>query len=596
MHTNKKKQPVRRDPAHTGDKQPTRFLISAPALHGPVEMGQQKPNDCACPHPRIPLNFNRRVLSVLATAGLMFATSAVLAAEPNVFDNVELRFAQAKTQANDLPLSRDELFGDAPAKPAAPVKPAAPAQQAPASPALKATPDSRESLFDVPAAAPAAPDSNAAQAAPSRDELFGVPAPAASPSSASSSVSLAAAPGIRWSGFFNEELAYTTPETGHWSRAVSRLEVAGRGTLAPGFKYKISARVDADPVYMSSDYYPGDVKRDQRQDFFLRENYLDFSAAGLDFRLGRQQIVWGEMVGLFFADVVSARDMREFILPGFDILRIPQWAARAEYFGDDFHAEAVWIPVQTVDEIGKPGSDFYSAGMMADGVPGARFASDDKPAHTLANSAYGLRMNTLANGWDLAAFFYRSRSATPTFYRDIQGPDDVVFTPRHDRIWQAGSTLSKDFGDFILRAEAIYTDGQSYSVSTLADQDGVIKRNTFEYVVGFDFSLPHETRLNVQAFQRIFFGSSDDLTPDTEGYGASVLLSSKITATLEPQILWIQSLSNGGDRMIRPRLNWHVARNTTLAFGADIFAGPDTGFFGRYGDRDRLYTELRYDF
>jgi hypothetical protein len=65
------------------------------------------------------------------------------------------------------------------------------------------------------------------------------------------------------------------------------------------------------------------------------------------------------MVGLFFADVVSARDMREFILPEFDQMRIPQWAARAEYFADDYHAELLWIPVASYDNIGKPGAEFY---------------------------------------------------------------------------------------------------------------------------------------------------------------------------------------------------------------------------------------------
>ena len=53
--------------------------------------------------------------------------------------------------------------------------------------------------------------------------------------------------------------------------------------------------------------------------------------------------------------------MREFILPAFDILRIPQWAVRAEYSKNDFHAEVLWIPVPTLDEIGKPGADFYLA-------------------------------------------------------------------------------------------------------------------------------------------------------------------------------------------------------------------------------------------
>jgi hypothetical protein len=59
----------------------------------------------------------------------------------------------------------------------------------------------------------------------------------------------------------------------------------------------------------------------------------DVSTGGnWEFRLGRQHVVWGELVGAFVADVVSARDMREFILPEpeLQMLRIPQWAARAE--------------------------------------------------------------------------------------------------------------------------------------------------------------------------------------------------------------------------------------------------------------------------
>ncbi len=91
------------------------------------------------------------------------------------------------------------------------------------------------------------------------------------------------------------------------------------------------------------------------------ENYLDFSAGSWDFRIGAQQIVWGEVIGLFFADVVSARDMRDFLLPSFEVMRIPQWAARAEYFAGDAHVEFVWIPVPTFDRIGKPGADFYPA-------------------------------------------------------------------------------------------------------------------------------------------------------------------------------------------------------------------------------------------
>ena len=160
-------------------------------------------------------------------------------------------------------------------------------------------------------------------------------------------------------GFLQFNLARTYADPDHWSMARSRLEVAKTGGSS-GLKWKVSGRADADAVFaINSGFYPDEVRRDQQFGFDLRETYVDFSAGDVDIRLGRQHIVWGEMVGLFFADVVSARDMREFVLADFEQLRIPQWAARAEYFKDDFHAELVWIPYMTYDEIGKPGDDFY---------------------------------------------------------------------------------------------------------------------------------------------------------------------------------------------------------------------------------------------
>lgn len=466
--------------------------------------------------------------------------------------------------------SRDELFGTTPS-------PAQPAESAPPAGA----PGSRDDLFGTTPAAPADQDQ------PTRDGLFGLDAPK-EPSR-----------GIRWSGFYNGQLAYTHSHPGHWSRAVNRLQLEGRGELAPGVRYKISARADVDPLYYETNFYPDRVQDDQDFNFFLRENYLDFAVGDWDLRVGRQHIIWGEVVGLFFADVVSARDTRDFILPSFDIMRIPQWAARAEYFGDNWHAELVWIPYQSYDEIGKPGAEFYPAGLIADDIPGAVFASDDRPARNIGNSAWGVRMNTLINGWDLAGFYYRSHSAAPTFHREIavvNGVPTAILTPRHEQIWQVGSTISKDFGSFVLRGEAVYTDGQAYTVDDLNDPDGVVKRNSFDYILGFDISMPADTSLNVQVFHRHIFGDSDDIVPKTDGFGASVLISHKITSQWEPQLLWIQSLSHGGDRMLRPRLNWYVTQNTTVAFGVDIFAGPDDGFFGRYNNRDRIYTELRYDF
>jgi hypothetical protein len=424
----------------------------------------------------------------------------------------------------------------------------------------------------------------------SRDELFGMK-PAAGAPATDKPVSL--------TGFYDFLGAYTYADPTHWSRAVNRLQLSAQGGAGSGLRWKVGGRVDADLVYGLNDFYLSDVRNDQKLNAFWRETYVDFSAAGWDFRVGAQNIVWGEVVGLFFADVVSALDLREFVLPSFDILRKPQWAARAEYFKGDSHLELVWIPFQTFDDIGKPGSDFYPARLPSP-TPGnvaAAFLDPDKPAQNLGNSAYGMRANTLLAGWDLAAFYYRSFSNSPTFFR-LPSTDPAlpfVFQPRYDHIWQVGGTVSKDFQEFVGRAEMVYADGRNFASTDPNAPEGVLKRNTFDWIVSADFTLPRDAKLNVQAFQRLYSGGDSTLALQTGSFGVSAMISGKVTATIEPQLLWIQTFGGGGG-LIRPRVNWTPVRNTMIGVGVDIFTGPDDGFFGRYNNRDRVYTEVRYDF
>ncbi|MHB1428569.1 MAG: DUF1302 family protein [Rhodocyclaceae bacterium] len=399
-------------------------------------------------------------------------------------------------------------------------------------------------------------------------------------------------------GFAQFELARTVAKPDHWSKMLGRLEFGGTGRLGANVKWKLSARADYDAVFDVTNHYPGAVERDQRFNFMLRENYLDIGAGDWEFRLGRQHVIWGEMVGLFFADVVSARDMREFILPEFNLLRIPQWAARAEYFKGDFHGELLWIPVPTYDETGKPGAEFFPwQPDYSDLGYTTLYRNERKPARKPSNGNYGLRAGWLNNGWDLSGFYYRSTDAAPTFYREVNpGPDTVTYEARHDRITQFGGTLAKDFGSVVMKAEGIYTKGRGLTVLRLADADGLARQNTFDWALGLDFALPAETRLNIQIFQSMITSARDpDLIQDKRENGYSVLVNGKLAPRFEAEMLWVASL-NRTDWMLRPKLNWMFERNWRFVVGADVFHGPPLGYFGRYSDRDRIYTELRYSF
>ncbi len=396
-----------------------------------------------------------------------------------------------------------------------------------------------------------------------------------------------------WRGFSQLEFAHTYTNPEHASKLRLRSELSNLGQLSPNVKWKLSARLDYDAIHDISDFYPRQVRQDHRFELFLRENYLDISVADFDVRVGRQHIVWGEMVGLFFADVVSAKDMREFVLPDFDILRIPQWAVRTEYSKNDFHADLIWIPFASLDEIGRPGAEFYPFALPFDAP--VRFLGEDRSGRNLANSNYGLRLSQLVSGWDVSAFYYHSLDAAPTFYRVSLPDDPLVFQARHDEIDQAGGTVTKDLGAAVLKGEFVYTHGRRFNMTRPANLDGVVRQDTIDYALGLDFSLPQDIRLNLQFFQRVFLDYDRDIFADRRESGGSIFLQSDFWHDFEAQILLIHSL-NRSEWMLRPRLTWNFARNWKLAAGADIFKGPPTGLFGRFDSSDRAYTELRFSF
>ena len=401
--------------------------------------------------------------------------------------------------------------------------------------------------------------------------------------------------GIRGFLQFNIARDYESPV--HWSQMMTRADLSAQGDLGNGIKWKLGARVDYDAVYDVTDFYPSAVRHDQALNFYLGENYLDIGAGDWDFRLGKQNVVWGEMVGLFFADVVSARNMYQFILPSFDLIRITQWAARAEYFKDDFHAELLWIPVASYNQVGVSGAEFFP--FVPPTIPGVatQYRNEEFPSRNLSNMNYGVRLSTLKNGWDVSGFAYSSMDIEPTFYRQyaVSPQPTAIYQARHSRINQLGGTLAKDFYSFVLKAEAVYTHGRHFYVSNPNDVNGVVPQNTLDWAVGLDFALPADTRFNAQVFQRDFFEYEPDLISDKHESGYSLLLNHKIGDKLEAEVTWISSF-NRTDWLFRPRVSWDVERNWRLAVGVDVFKGPPLGFFGRFADRDRVYSEVRYNF
>jgi hypothetical protein len=122
-----------------------------------------------------------------------------------------------------------------------------------------------------------------------------------------------------------------------------------------------------------------------------------------------------------------------------------------------------------------------------------------------------------------------------------------------------------------------------------------VPQDTLDYALGFDFTLPRETRMNVQYFERVFYEYDPNLLYDRREGGVSLLLSGAAGAKFQPELFVIQSV-NRRDRMVRASLSVVPAVNWRFTTGIVTFTGPVTGFFGRFNRDDRVYVELRRDY
>jgi len=487
--------------------------------------------------------------------------------EPATLDDLFVEKRPAKAEKGKEPASIDDLFAD---------KPPARADKAKEPASLD------DLLADKPSGKPASPV--AKPVSPIVE-----PALATTPSL---SAKAPPEPGrAQITGFYQNDLAYTYAAPTHWSKFRNTLDLSATGGAKGGVAWKLGGRLSYDPIYDLTNYYPSVVRKDQRMEAAIREAYVDFSMSDWEFRLGRQHIIWGEMVGLFFADVVSAKDMRELVLRDFDMIRIPQWAARAEYFKGDFHGEAVWIPYMSFDDIGKPGAEFYPFSAPA-GIT-ARILSEDKP-RGLRNSAIGGRLSYIKSGWDVSGFFYSANDPSAAFAR--MGPIGPVtdYRPVHRRINQWGATLGKDLGPMVLKAEAVYSAGKQMNVTNPADPDGLVRQNVLDYIVGLEWSFPEETRFNAQFYQRRIPDRDPTLVQNRTESGLSLMYSTQaLHPRLEPKVLLIHSLDRR-DWLAQFKLTWNMDGHWRWAFGADVFGGR--GLMGQYDAKDRIYSELRYSF
>jgi hypothetical protein len=369
-------------------------------------------------------------------------------------------------------------------------------------------------------------------------------------------------------------------------------------------------------------------KRDEyRKDSDIREIYVDFVPGNWHFRLGKQQVVWGESQGFQMADIIHPLDWTyQFIHPDWEDIRVPLWMADIRYafpcnIGpfSNTSAEVVFLP-NTFDGGMQPTNlaphgAHWSAPTFVQ--PFLDWIDSGTPEESLRNAEYGMRLRGLVNGWDLTTFCFYTWADLPVVNFDklldaLGGAD--VNPMEYKRVFQAGGTFNYYEGrtQAVFRGECVYRHNEPYNSIDLTK---LYRLDTFAYMVGVDrptwfkpLNKVHPFFISAQVFQKYIGGFNDRMnTADTSQDDMQTLITLFInnsytwyflpggTDNITPSFFGMYDPS--GEGWVRLQMNIRFGDYWRGAIGTNMYWATDNAqaFFGLMQDNSNAYVNLRFE-
>ncbi len=337
---------------------------------------------------------------------------------------------------------------------------------------------------------------------------------------------------------------------------------------------------------------------DDELELGFRQAYMDLYFDSFDIRIGKQQIIWGKADGVFITDIVSPKDMREFLLPDFNEIRVGVTSLKFNYYLDNSTFEFVWIPVFTPTQM-PDNSSIWSASLDY-AIP---FSIDNSKADVkdkLSNSEIFAKYSLLSSAIDFEVMAAYSWDDDPIFHSEkilntgLGQVDSVVLSPEHHRLTTFGGSFSTTLGPIVLRGEGAGYSGKYFQSANPQYWDGTEKKDYIHFLFGIDYSIG-DLKLSSQFIQQAILDYNDYLLNDEFENTVTLLATIDfLRETLNVELFSYIGL-NEGDALVRPKITYDFVDGFEMQFGANLFFG-DKGQFGRFDKNDMIYTKLKYSF
>ena len=402
---------------------------------------------------------------------------------------------------------------------------------------------------------------------------------------------------ISFDGYFKQGLSYNfahdPPEPGEtdW-RGLSRL----RSDINLELKAKLSetwrAQVEIEAYYdfvfaiRGRDEFTGEVLDNREKELELGESYILGSITDkLDFRFGRQIMVWGKSDNIRITDILNPLDLREPGLVDIEDLRLPVFMTRMDYYLGNWNLSGILIHEIRFNKVPAYGSDFF---------PGiSRPPPEDVPSNSIDNTEFAASLSGILSGWDVAFYFADVYNKQP---HQVIEPDGQRVR-KHERLEMFGSAFNLALGNWLLKAEAAYLDGFKFFN---APGESFSRA---DMLVGFEYTGFHETVISFEVANRHLFDFEDALkqAPDKaiENEFQTAFRFSRAFLNDTLSVIFLAQtfdLLGDGGAFQRISAEYDLTDSIQLSGGFVFYTSGDLRQFNNIGDNDRLFLGIKYSF
>ena len=382
-------------------------------------------------------------------------------------------------------------------------------------------------------------------------------------------------------------------------------------------RLRLNSELRGDNIYgYASVDFLNDAAAGSQTTLNLRELYLDIYSSWIDFRIGKQQVVWGKADGYFINDIVNPLDLSYFLLQDFDDIRMATTMLNTKIHQGNHSLEILVIPEFKPMSMSFDGDWAFNRPdsfnitvpvgeqLITMSIP-MNYQEEMTPKNSIKKFEYGFKFNTFLLGTDLSFIYLKVREDKPIMKKEIKpvmtqnGLSGIMnLTPTHPWINFYGMNFSRPVGTFVFRGEGGYYPNRFFDTLDITKiYDGLLVKKPFlQGMIGVDYQLTGEIDIGVQAIQERILDYDDNLMDDeVNSIGSLMLRGHFANETILPLWLTLYNISNDS-YLSRIAVDWKYSDSFTITTGFDILSGDSDTVFGQFDRNDNVYLKLVYNF